>query len=241
MKRLGLLGMVMALAAVFGVGLVGLTGPGRAEAQTGQLGTLSVTGSASVSVQPDGSSLDLTVSRLESTASLAQTRANVTMARVLSALMQEGLEAADLRTLRISLFEEFDFTESGRERIGFRFSNTIRVTIDGVEALGDVIDAAVGAGGDDVSLGGIQFLVSNRSQIEDEVRLSAIDDAIAKAQAMAARAGVELGRAIVIEEIGFATPSRVPEIAFDEAVVATPVFGGTDEITVSVRMVFEIS
>ena len=193
-------------------------------------------------LQPDGSSLDLTVSRLEPTASLAQARANTTMGRVLSALMGEGLEAADLRTIRISLFEEFDFTESGRERIGFRFSNTIRVTIDGVEALGDVIDAAVGAGGDDVSLGGIQFLVSNRSEIEDDVRLAAIDDAVAKAQAMAARAGVELGRAIVIEEIGFATPSRAQEFALDEAVAApTLVFGGTDEITVSVRMVFEIS
>ena len=113
--------------------------------------------------------------------------------------------------------------------------------MDGVEALGGVIDAAVGAAGDDVSLGGIQFLVSNRSAIEDEVRLAAIDDAIEKAQAMAGRAGIDLGSAIVLEEIGFASPARVDSIAFDEAFAATPVFGGSDEISVSVRMVFEIS
>lgn len=52
---------------------------------------------------------------------------------------------------------------------------------------------------------------------------------------------MELGRPIVIEEVGFSTPSRVEGIAFDEAASATPVFGGTDEISVSVRMVFEIS
>ena len=171
----------------------------------------------------------------------AQVGANASMGSVLAALMVEGVETEDLRTIRISLFEEFDFTEEGRERIGFRFSNTIRVTVDGIEALGGVIDAAVGAAGHDVSLGGIQFLVGNRSAIEDEVRLAAIDDAIAKAQAIAERAGVDLGRAIVIEEGGFGTPTTVEAIAFDEAAGAPPVFGGTDQITVSVRMVFEIT
>ena len=68
-----------------------------------------------------------------------------------------------------------------------------------------------------------------------------MDDAIAKAQAIAERAGVQLGRAILIEEVGFASPVSVDAIAFDEAAGATPVFGGTDEITVSVRMVFGIT
>lgn len=103
MKRLGVLGMVVALAALFGAGLLGLAGPDRAEAQTGQLGTLTVTGSAAVTVQPDGASIDLTVSRLEPTASSAQARANASMGRVLSALMAEGIETADLQTIRISL------------------------------------------------------------------------------------------------------------------------------------------
>lgn len=45
----------------------------------------------------------------------------------------------------------------------------------------------------------------------------------------------------MIEELGFSTPSRVDSIAFDEGVSAILVFGGSDQISVSIRMVFEIS
>ena len=233
------MGAVVALAAVLGVGLVGLEGSGQALAA--EPGTLTVTGSASTSVEPDGASLDLNVSRVEATASLAQSRANSTMACVVSALTDQGLTTDNLRTVSISLFEEFDFTEIGRERIGFRFSNTIRVSVDSVEATAGVIDAAVSAGGDSVSLSNVRFLVSNRAEVETAVRLAAIDDAIEKATAMAERAGVQLGNVIAIEEIGFSSPRAVGGIAFAADAAATPIFGGTEEISASVRIVFAIS
>ena len=114
------------------------------------------------------------------------------------------------------------------------------VTVRDTDSVGPVIDRAVSAGGDLVSLGNIAFQVSNRSALEDRARLSAIDDAIAKADAMAARAGVVLGRAISIREVGFATPFEVPFEAAPDVGLATPIFTGTDDIIVRVEMQFEI-
>ncbi len=73
------------------------------------------------------------------------------------------------------------------------------------------------------------------------MRLAAIDDAIEKATAMAERAGVQLGNVIAIEEIGFSSPRAVGGIAFEADAAATPIFGGTEEISASVRIVFAIS
>ena len=146
----------------------------------------------------------------------------------------------DIRTTNVSLRPEYEFALSRRILVGFRFSNSIRVTVRDTDSVGPVIDRAVSAGGDLVSLGNIAFQVSNRSALEDRARLSAIDDAIAKAEAMAARAGVVLGRAISIREVGFATPFAVPFEAAPDVGFATPIFTGTDDIIVRVEMQFEI-
>ena len=241
MSRFRALWIGIAVLAVVSLGAIALNAGERAEAQTPTPGTLTVTGSAAVSVEPDGASIEITVSTLESTATRAQSSAASTMGRVISALEARGIDADAIKTVRISLFEEFDFGEEGRQRIGFRFSNTIRVTTDGVDAIGGVIDAAVTAGGDDVSISSIQFLVSNRTEAEDAARLAAIDDARRKAEAMAVRAGVRLGSVSIIEEFGFSSPVSVVAEAFDQAFSPTPVFGGSEEVTASVRIVFTIS
>ena len=241
MARIRTLWLGIAVLAAVGISALALSGGSTAEAQTPEEGTLTVTGSAAVTVEPDGASIEITVSALENTAGRAQSAAAASMGRVRSALLAQGVEDADIQTVRISLFEEFDFGEEGRRRIGFRFSNTIRVTTDGVDAIGAVIDAAVTAGGDRVSINSIQFLVSNRAEAEDAARLAAIDDAQRKAEAMATRAGVSLGRVSVIEETGFSSPVAVEGPAFDEALAGTPVFGGSEQISASVRMIFRIS
>ena len=241
------MGIGIALIVALAVGVFLLGGSERAEAQGGQLipGTLTVTGSAAIGAPPDGASIEIRVSSLEATATEALSAGATALELVRAALAEEGVADEDLQTVRISLDEEFNYTEEGRVSIGFTFRNTIRVTVDGVDGIGDVIDAAVGAGGDTVSINRIQFLVSNRVALEDAARLAAIDEARRKALAMAGQAGVSLGRVSIIEEIGFATPVGIaqPEAADDADFALTaraPVFGGEEQITASVRIVFEI-
>ena len=246
MGRLRMLGIGIALAAALAVGVFALGGSQRAEAHGPPhvLRTLTVTGSATVAAAPDGASIDIRVSALRPTASEALAAGAEALNGVRAALSEHGVADDDLQTVRIALDEDFDYTAEARVSIGFRFSNTIRVTIDGVDTIGDVIDAGVGAGGDAVSISRIRFLVSNRAALEDTARLAAIDEARRKAAAMAERAGVCLGRVRVIEEIGHSTPVVVEELsaedAPDSARPTAPIFGGDEQVTASVRIIFTI-
>ena len=186
----------------------------------------------------------LRVSALRPTASEALAAGAEALNLVRDALSEHGVADEDLQTVRIYLDEDFEYTAEERVGIGFRFSNTIRVIIDGVDTIGDIIDAAVGAGGDTVAINRIRFLVSNRVALEDTARLAAIDEACRKAAAMAERAGVHLGRVRVIEEIGHSTPVGVEEVleenAADSEPTAAPIFGGDEQVTASVRIIFRI-
>ena len=230
------------------VGVFALGGSQRTEAHgpLHVLRTLTVTGSATVTAAPDGASIDIHVSALRPTASEALAAGAEALNGVRAALSEHGVADEDLQTVRIALDEDFDYdyTTEARVSIGFRFSNTIRVIIDGVDTIGDIIDAAVGTGGDTVAINRIRFLVSNRVALEDTARLAAIDEARRKAAAMAERAGVRLGRVRVIEEIGHSTPVGVEgvleEDAADSAPTAAPIFGGDEQVTASVRIIFRI-
>ena len=161
---------------------------------------------------------------------------------VIAALQAEGLTEDAFRTTRISLSPEYDFNFAANERVltGFRYNNSLQVTISSTDSVGDFLDAAVVAGGDVLSIDAISFQVSDRATLERSVLLTAIDDAIDKAGQMAERAGVTLGRATLISEATRSTPVSVG-FAADEAALATPVFAGTQEISVTVQMEFEIS
>ena len=229
------------------MGVFTLGGSDRAEAQVPLhvLGTLTVTGSATIAAPPDGASIEIGVSALEPTAGEALASGAMALELVRAALAEEGIADEDLQTVRIRLDEEHDYADEGRVSIGFRFSNIISVTVDGTDTIGDVIDVAVRAGGDGVSINRIQFLVSNRVALEDAARLAAIDEARRKAVAMAERANVSLGRVSVIEEIGFATPVGIAreEAAADDALAlapSPPIFGGEEQVTASVRVIFTI-
>ena len=243
-----MMGIGIALAAALAVGVFALGGGQRTEAHgpLHVLSTLTVTGSATVTAAPDGASIDIHVSALRPTASEALAAGAEALNGVRAALSEHGVADEDLQTVRIALDEDFDYdyTAEARVSIGFRFSNTIRVIIDGVDTIGDIIDAAVGAGGDTVAINRIRFLVSNRVALEDTARLAAIDEARRKAAAMAERAGVRLGRVRVIEEIGHSTPVGVEEVleenADDSAPTAAPIFGGDEQVTASVRIIFRI-
>ena len=104
-----------------------------------------------------------------------------------------------------------------------------------------MVDAAIGAGGDNLNLGGIAFQVSNRAAVEDSVRLAAADNAVAKARVLAERVGVTLGRAVIIRESGGASPVPVLEAAPLDGALSVQIFSGSQTVTASVEIQFEIS
>ena len=241
----GLAAIAALLYALFVLGTAGAQEPADPSADPSagpEPGQITVVAAASASVAPDEALLGISLSATRAGVIEAIGDTNVATAAVIAALLDAGITADDLATTRISLQPQYEFTSGARKLIGFRFTNSIRVTVQAIDTVGNVIDSAVGAGGDLITVDWITFQVSDPSAIEDEVRLVAIDKAIEKATAMTERADVTLGRAISIREVGFASPVLVGErsLALDEGLAApTPVFTGSQDVTVTVEIVFE--
>ena len=125
---------------------------------------------------------------------------------------------------------------------GYQVTNNITVVVRDLEAVDDVIDEAVEAGGDSIRFNGLSFSLeeANRLSLEQGARASAVDDMQDRASELAGLAGVELGELFYLTEAGAAPPPvfraqfAMAESAFDGAGVSTPIAPGEIYLEVSV-------
>ena len=82
--------------------------------------------------------------------------------------------------------------------VGYRVSNSVRVTLRDPSRLGEVLDAAVAAGAN--LTGGISLKLGDESAIRRTALEAAGKDARAKAEALAAAVGKQLGDPIAVTE-----------------------------------------
>jgi uncharacterized protein YggE len=82
---------------------------------------------------------------------------------------------------------------------GYRVSNMLRVTVRDVERAGDVLDAVVEAGANQVW--GVTFTVSDESAWQGQARQEAMADARVRAGELAELAGLELGEVLSVSEV----------------------------------------
>src|SRR5262249_54563600 len=129
-------------------------------------------------------------------------------------------------------------SEDGQGIVGYAASNSVTATIANVSRAGDVVDAAVAAGANQVD--GPSLTVSDQSSLYNTALKAAIADARAKAQVLADASGLHVGAVASVEENGGSAP--LPYDAARTALPATaPIEVGTQQITASVTVVFEAS
>ena len=206
--------------------------------------SITVPGQGSVRVVPDVADLRLGVVSTRPTATDARAAAAATMQAVLDAITAAGVERGDLRTTLVGLDAVRDYSsERGPIVTGYQLTNTVEATIRATDAVGGVIDAALAAGA--TSMDGLSFRLADPTAALAEARRLAVADARARAETLAAEAGVRLGSVIAIVEGGALPPGPPrPVAAFRakaEADVATPVEAGTSELTIGVMVSFAIA
>ena len=125
-------------------------------------------------------------------------------------------------------------------------SNTARVKIRDVDAVGTIIDDAALAGGDATRINGIVFSVEDPKPFITQLRADAVQDVIAKAEHLADLTGVDVGNLVFIGEVDAGTPvvrSFVAESALtfrNNSQVPTSISGGELELSLNVQAVFSI-
>jgi uncharacterized protein YggE len=160
-------------------------------------GSITVSGSSALRVQPDRVVVILGVETFASTPS-ASRDANARLGKaVLAAVRAQSVKDKDIATANLTLQPRYD--DYDRNIIsGYGARNTIAVTLRDVEKLEPVLVAALEAGA--TSVDGVEFSVTNLRELRDRARDLAVKAALEKAEAMSASAGVEVGNVTGIHE-----------------------------------------
>ncbi len=232
------------LAGALGASLLGpAISPVRAQGTSSDdPHTLSVSGTGSVSVRPDVADVTLGVTVQRDQAGAAADDAANVMDAVVSAVKALGIAEDDIQTSSISLSPVYDYDRSPYRLVGYQASNMITVTVRDIGQTGAVIDAATGAGATDI--GSVTFRVEDQDAAETAAREQAVHAARAKADTMAAVAGVEIVGVISMSETSAPMPYPVyygreaAGMAADQA--STPVLPGTVDVEVTVAIVYQI-
>lgn len=231
------------------------------ETEPDLLTTLSVEGVAGRNAVYDGAVGRFSISVLRESILSAVNDGNVAVRAVSDAIAEQCLDTEftepdesdtptcisplGLQTASIRIYEEFDWTEAGRVSNGFRYENQLNIAILGTDFAGGLVDLVVNAGGELVRFDGLDFTVSGRGEIERQVMLDAIDDARLTARRIAGHMSYEIVRIVELQpgrlqSVSSSELERAEVTMADEGFEPTPVFGGSEQITSRVTMVFEL-
>jgi uncharacterized protein YggE len=199
---------------------------------------ITVTGTGTADAVPDVAEWSFGVQSDGTTASDALAANSSAMERVLAALRDADLGKDDLRTEHVSVYPRM--SDDGRSIAGYTASNAVHATVRGLERAGEVVDAAVAAGANEV-YGPSLRLSDSEAQYRAAID-AAFDDARARAESIARKAGVTLGAPVAIVE-GGGTPVPYYERAVAEAAggAGVPIEPGEQEVAATLTVTFAIS
>jgi uncharacterized protein YggE len=211
----------------------------------GTVRSIDVSGVGRVEVAPDVADISLGVTIRDKEAGGASQQAAEAMDAVITVLLGTGIAEADIQTTSLSLNPVYNWESETPEITGWEANNMVNVTIRDIESVGDVVDSATAAGAN--SINGISFRVEDPTEAEAEARSAAVADARAKADQLAADAGVTITGIVTITESGGQQPQPLyldrEEMAYAAAdgMASTPVLPGEVELSVNVIIRFEIA
>jgi uncharacterized protein YggE len=252
---------VLAAAGAASVGTIAMTGssasPDRAHAQSDDTTTttedpvpatdsdrptISVTGTAKVSVTPDTAHLSMGVRHRADSAEEALNTVSTKTSDLIKTLTDAGIAKKDIQTTNLSVWPSYGGPR-GEEIIGYEASNSVTVKTTDIAGVGALIDEISGVVGDSLTLDGISFSVGDPDAALADVRGDAVADARAKAQQYVAGEDLTVGAILHIVENG-SVPPPMPmyaRAAGDTAAeAAVPIEPGEQELSVDVTVIFEL-
>ncbi|MGE0544562.1 MAG: SIMPL domain-containing protein [Dehalococcoidia bacterium] len=218
--------------------------PRSVSAQEPEPPQLTVQGQGVVTARPDVAIITMGAVVRRDTAEQAFTDANTAAGSLTQFLRSQGIAERDITTRQFSLSPEFTRGEGDAEPrlVAWRGTNILSVKVRDFSTIGAVIDGAVQILGSDAQISGITFTIENTDAVAGQAREQAVAEARARAEQLAAAAGVRLIRILSITETSAPLPRPVAAdvAAAPVARAVAEVAPGEQTITVSVEVVYEI-
>jgi hypothetical protein len=202
--------------------------------------TITVSANGKVTIVPDVARVTLGVTYTRPSVKAARADAAATMTKIIGAVKKLGIADADIRTVGINLYPQYNNSAPPRVT-GYSISEQLEITIRDLDKAGDVVDATTAQGATDVN--GISFELADPDKAMNDARAAAVSAAQASAQAMASAGHVSLGPVVSISDASPVSPIVYGKAMLSAAdgAVATPVQPGTQDVSVTLTVVFAIS
>ena len=214
--------------------------------------TISVSGSATTSSNPDTLIIVLGVESEAKTANESLSQNSNSVNSVISSLVNSGISKDDIQTSNFSIYPLYDSikdSDGNWQQIlnGYRVSNILSIQTEEIDSAGGIIDVAVSSGANRIDNVSFQLSDDKLQKISDDLIADAINDATQKAE----KALVPLKQKIVgVKSViihdnmtpYYDSPMRATFDGFAESSMkSAPIMSGDEEITTNVSIVFYIS
>ncbi|MGI6687241.1 MAG: SIMPL domain-containing protein [Christensenellales bacterium] len=215
--------------------LLSLALPGLAD---GNDRLLTVSGSATVSIDADYATIEIGVTTRASSAIAAQKENEGIMNEVINAITALDIKKEDIGTSMFSIYTDQDMET--RMPV-YMVSNNLFITIKDIAKVSQVIDTASAKGANNVY--GLSFHASKNPDATREAITLAVKDARNKAAMLAEAAGITLGDIVRIDlpqnNSGFFMGRENVAMAEDSG-GGSPILSGKVAVTADVTIVFGI-
>ena len=204
--------------------------------------TITLMGRGSIEQPPDVAMINVGVQVEAKSAAEAMAQQAANMNGVFAAVKAAGIAERDMQTGNMSLNPVYEYPNNARPRLtGYQASNSITVKVRKLDTLGKTLDAVVKGGGNTIN--GISFSVDQPDKFQDEARVEAIEDAVAKAELYAKAVGYKVKRIVTISEQEFYPQPPMPVMMRmqDMAAESTPIAAGEVSLVQTVNVVFELA
>lgn len=204
--------------------------------------SIRTSGEAIISVKPDRAEISVGVVT-QSETSQAAVAQNAQKLEATLAKMRQLLGAnADIKTISYTVSPNYRYPKEGGEPTisGYTATNIVRITLDDLTKVGNVIDTAVQAGSNRIQ--NLRFTLKDESTVQAQALRDAAIQARAKSQALASALNLRVVRVLSVVESG-SPVYPVREMAYARAADAasTPIEPGTIEVRATVSLTVEVS
>ncbi|MBP1158446.1 uncharacterized protein YggE [Rhodococcus sp. PvR044] len=200
--------------------------------------SVTVLGHGSAAASPDIMRITVSVEARRPEVTSAFDQAGHAARAVSEALRAAGVSPTDVSTTGLSVHADTVWQENqGQQVVGYIASTALSVTLRDLSDPGRVIADCVGAGGDDVRLGGLELGIADQAGLLGQARDAAFADALAKAKQYAGLSGRELGTVVEVSEDVDSPPMPRPMVrAMKASADAMPIERGETELSATVRV-----
>jgi len=196
-------------------------------------GGVTVTGAGEAEAVPDTAIADLGAEARGVDAERALAEAGLCLDRMRSVLRDAGVGDLAMRTTQSSTWT--DSSATGSSRVVARLG--LQVTLRDVAVAGDVVGAAVSAGGEPARMDGIRLEISDPTEPRARAREAAWADAVARATQWATLAGRRLGEVQWVTEGGAdVAPLRMGRVMGVAKAMSVPVEAGQQTVSAEVTV-----